>query len=249
MARSLRTEADREMSTVRALTEISYEFLVSVKRGEESDTVRSKLAEIDESTLATLNSNKQAATVFWINLYNAFVQHHLESDPSLYASKRRFFGQRRIVVAGTELSLDDIEHGILRSSKWKYGLGYLPRPFPRAFERTHRLSEVDPRIHFALNCGAESCPPIAAYTTSDIDGELDTSTRSFLQGSSTYDRDSDELRVTRLFLYYRGDFGGRRGIYEFLERYGVIDDGNRPHVRYDQYDWTLHRGMYRNEGN
>lgn len=145
------------------------------------------------------------------------------------------------------LRLDDIEHGILRSSKWKYGLGYIPRPFLSDFERRHRLPEVDPRIHFSLNCGAESCPPIVAYTASDIDSELETSTRSFLQQSSTYHSEDDELWVTRLFLYYRGDFGGRSGIYEFLERYDVIEDEARPGVRYDQYDWALHKGMYREQ--
>ncbi|MFC6963116.1 hypothetical protein [Halocatena marina] len=55
-----------------------------------------------------------------------------------------------------------------------------------------------------------------------------------------------QIRTTRLFLYYRGDFGGRCGIYEYLEQYDVIDQGNRPRVRYDRYDWTLHTGVYRN---
>lgn len=233
------------MNAVHDLTDLSHEFLVAVKRGEESDTYRSLIANLDESRLLALDAKPRAATAFWINLYNAFVQRHLAADPSLYEHKRRFFGDQRIDVAGTELSLDDIEHGILRSSKWKYGLGYVPRPFPSPFERTHRLPEVDPRLHFALNCGAESCPPIVAYTASDIDSELDTSTRSFLKQSSTHDQNADEVRVTRPFLYYRGDFSGRRGIYEFLERYDIIDKGNRPRVRYKQYDWTLHTGMYR----
>jgi hypothetical protein len=229
------------------LAALSNEFLVAVKRGDETETYQSKLADITESGLAALNENEQAATAFWINLYNAFVQHHLERDPSLYENKRRFFGEPRIVVAGTELILDDLEHGLLRSSKWKYGLGYLPRPFPSTFERSYRLPEVDPRIHFALNCGAESCPSITAYTANDIDSELDTSTRSFLEQSSTDDWDADQVWVTRLILYYRGDFGGQHGIYEFLERYNVIDGGDHPRVRYEQYDWTRHTGMYRDD--
>lgn len=233
------------MSVTRDLAELSHEFLAAVKRGDESASYRSTLAELNEPRLAMLGRDEDAATAFWINLYNAFVQYDLERDPSLYESKRRFFGDARIAVAGIQLSLDDVEHGILRSSKWKYGLGYVPRPFPSHFERTHRLPRVDPRIHFALNCGAESCPPIVAYTASDLDSELETSARSFLGQSSTYDHEEDELRVTRLFLYYRGDFGGRSGIYECLERNGVIEEGHRPRVRYDQYEWTLHKGLYR----
>lgn len=126
------------------LAALSNESLVAVKRGDGTETYQSKLADITESGLAALNENEQAATAFWINPYNAFVQHHLERDPSLYENKRRFFGEPPIVVAGTELSLDDLEHGLLRSSKWKYGLGYLPRPFPSTFERSYRLSRGRP---------------------------------------------------------------------------------------------------------
>ncbi|WP_135665670.1 DUF547 domain-containing protein [Halorhabdus rudnickae] len=231
------------MSANYDLAELSHEFLAAVKRDAKTDNYRSTLAALNESDLADFEED--VATAFWVNLYNAFVQIDLEQDPSLYERKRQFFGETRIDIAGTELSLDDIEHGILRSSKWKYGLGYIPRLFPSDFERRHRLSRVDPRIHFALNCGAESCPPIVAYTATDIGSELETSTRSFLQQSSTYDTEDDELRVTRLFLYYRGDFGGRSGIYELLERYDVIEEGARPRIRYEPYDWTVHKGMYR----
>lgn len=230
-----------------ALVDLSRDFLLAVKRGEERLPYVRTLAEIDESALSTLDGRRRPSTAFWLNLYNAFVQHHLDIDPSLFEHCRRFFGERRIEIAGTNLSLDDIEHGILRSSKWKYGLGYLPRPFPSTFERSHRLSAVDPRIHFALNCGAQSCPPIAAYSASDLDSELDTSTRSFLEGTSTYDRDADELWITRLFLYYRGDFGGRDGIYTFLERHDITDPEARPRVRYNEYEWTLRKGLYRDD--
>ena len=233
------------MRTAEELADLSYELLAAIKRGEPSETYLSRIAGLAESTLAMLREDESAATAFWVNLYNAAVQHTLERDPSVYENRRKFFGDERISVAGTRLSLDEIEHGILRSSKWKYGLGYVPRPFPNDFERAHRLSEVDPRIHFALNCGAESCPPIVAYTARDLDRELDLSTRSFLEQSIRYDRDAGEVTVTRLFLYYRGDFGGRRGIYSFLETYDVIDEEDRPRVRYDQYDWTRHEKMFR----
>ncbi|KAB1185369.1 MULTISPECIES: DUF547 domain-containing protein [Haloferax] len=233
------------MSSLSTPTDLSSEFLNAVKRGEDSEQYRAELATVDSAQLPPAEQ-PNTATAFWVNVYNAFVQRDLKSDPSLYESKRRFFGQRRHAIAGTDLSLDDIEHGILRSSKWKYGLGYVPRPFASEFEREHRLPTVDPRIHFALNCGAESCPPIAAYSANALDSELETSTASFLQQSSRYDRETDSVWVTRLFVYYRGDFGGRSGIYDILERYDVIDEGERPRVRYDTYDWTLHRGMYRN---
>jgi hypothetical protein len=234
-------DVDRSARTPAAL---ATAFLQAVKRSTDDDEYVAALAELDPDRFENLDTD--AATAFWINVYNGFVQRHLERDPSLYDTKRRFFGEARITVAGTNLSLDDIEHGILRSSKWKYGLGYIPRPFPSDFERVHRLPSVDPRIHFALNCGAESCPPILAYTATDIDAELETATRSFLSQSSTRTASGDQLSISRLFLYYRGDFGGRYGIYEFLERYDIIEANERPRIRYDSYDWTLHKGLYRN---
>jgi len=233
------------MRTAEEIVDLSYELLAAIKRGESYETYLTRIDRLDESDLVTLREDESAAIAFWINLYNASVQRVLEQSPSVYETRRKFFGDERTSVAGTRLSLDDIEHGILRSSKWKYGLGYVPRPFPSDFERAHRLSEVDPRIHFALNCGAESCPPIVAYTARGLDEELELSTRSFLEQSTRSDRDDGGVTVTRLFLYYRGDFGGRRGIYSFLEAYDVIDEGDHPRVRYDQYDWTRHEKMFR----
>lgn len=223
-------------------TELASEFLGAVRRGAETVDLRSALAGLPESAIADLDAS--AAKAFWLNTYNAYAQYHLARKPELYESKRRFFGGKRLRVAGTQLSLDDVEHGILRASTSKYGLGHLPRPFPSGFERAHRLPTVDPRIHFALNCGAESCPFVRAYSAERVDEELGWATGGFLEFNSFRD-DDGVLWLSRLFLYYRGDFGGRAGIYDFLERYGVVDPGERPTVRYREYDWTLNRGLYR----
>jgi len=233
------------MTAPRELADVSFRLLRAVRRGEPAEEYVETIAGLDDSALGSLRDDPDAAKAFWLNLYNAAVQRHLAADPSLYGDKRRFFGGKRLTVAGTDLSLDDVEHGLLRGSKWKYGLGYLPRVRPSAFERRHRLDDLDPRIHFALNCGAESCPPIVAYSPDGVDAELDTATRSFLDQSAEYDEATDTLRVTRLLLYYRGDFGGRRGIYEFLRRHGVLADGETPRVRYKSYDWTLQTAKYR----
>ncbi|MEF8801285.1 MAG: DUF547 domain-containing protein [Halolamina sp.] len=223
-------------------TELASTFLAAVKRGTGTAGLRSTLAGLPEAAMAALDVS--AAKAFWLNTYNAYAQYHLERKPELYDSRRRFFGGKRLRIAGKQLSLDDVEHGILRASASKYGLGYLPRPFPSAFERSHRLPTVDPRIHFALNCGAESCPPILAYSAESVDEELEWATEGFLESNASRD-DEGVVWLSRLFLYYRGDFGGRSGIYDFLERYAVVHPGERPTVRYQEYDWTLNRGMYR----
>ena len=219
---------------------LAAEFLAAVRRGEPTADLRSALANLPESALAAMD--RDAATAFWLDVYNGYVQYHLDRKPSLYDSKRRFFGGKRIRVAGHQLSLDDIEHGLLRGSKSKYGLGYLPRLRPSAFERRHRLADADPRIHFAVNCGAVSCPPILTYSAERIDAELDVATTAYLENETR--REHGALSVPRLLLYYRGDFGGRAGIYAFLERHGVLEPGERPKIRYRSYDWTRQRGQY-----
>lgn len=206
-----------------------------------------RLETVDGDALEALLEDSNAAKAFWINVYNAFVQRRLDADPERFERKRQFFGDTGITIADTEWSLDDIEHGILRRSKWKYGLGYLPSLFPSERERRYRLDELDPRIHFALNCGAASCPPILAYEADEIDDRLDLATSSFLSQSVEYDSDRDVAHLPRLLLWYRGDFGGRRGIRRFLRRYGAIPPETTPRFRYTDYDWTLDLGAYRDD--
>ena len=227
--------------TAADLVSASRAYVLATKRGEPTDEHRRALADADQAALDALD--RDAALAFWVNVYNAAVQDDLRRDPDIFADKSRLFGEPRLAVAGHDLSLDDVEHGILRGSKTKYGLGYLPRLRPDGFERRHRLPAADPRIHFALNCAAASCPPIAAYTADGVDDELDRTVAGFLDADCGYD-DRGRLAVSRLFLYYRGDFGGRAGIYDFLREHGVLAAGERPRVTYKPYDWTRKLGHF-----
>lgn len=224
-----------------AIADASTRLLEAVRTGEETAQLVAVLADLEEAALAELDDD--AAKAFWLNVYNAFVQLWLTEDADRFADRRRFFGAERLTVAGTELSLDDVEHGILRRSKSKLGFGYLPS-LPDAFERRHRLESVDPRIHFALNCGAASCPPILAYEADDIDRSLDLAAESYLTAEVEYDPDAGVAEVPRLLLWYRGDFGGRRGIYRHLRRYGPVPADATPKVRYRRYDWSLDLGRF-----
>jgi hypothetical protein len=232
------------MTSKTAPGRVAQAFLNAVSDGDGTADEREAIAALSAASLDGLSCDEMIA--FWVNLYNAFVQDDLRRHPERYYDRRAFFRERRHTVAGTDLNLDSIEHGILRHSKWKYGLGYIPNPFPSAFERRHRLPEIDPRVHFALNCGAESCPPIAVYSAETLDTDLNVSARGFLEATTSYDSAADVLRVSRVFLWYRGDFGGRRGIRRLLRKYDVHPDGN-PKTRYDEWDWTMKRGFYRSD--
>lgn len=143
-----------------------------------------------------------------------------------------------MVVAGHALSPNAIEHGILRRSALTFALGYLNNPIPSRFERLHRVERLDPRVHFALNCGARSCPPFAAYEAQRLGAQLDAAARAYLASETTLDAGGESVRVPRLLLWYLGDFGGRPGILRQLHRYGVVDAGQSPRITFGAYDWT-----------
>jgi len=216
-------------------------FLSAVRSGESTEPARRSLAAVDPAALDALEPSGRLA--FWLNTYNAATQDALRSNPERFENRRTFFSEPVMAVAGTELSLDGIEHGILRGAQWKYGLGYVPNPFASAFVRRHRVADLDPRIHFALNCGAAACPAIAAYTADTIDEELDRAAESYLTSETVVE--DGTARVPRVMLWYRGDFGGRSGIRRLLREYGIIEPEASPKVRYREYDWSLALDAFR----
>ena len=106
---------------------------------------------------------------------------------------------------------NEIENGILRSNRSSMATLYM-KPFSVSDPKMRIiLPQVEPRIHFALNCGARSCPPIRVYTEDRIDSQLDTASRSFLDQEVSLIKDpvTDKwtLELSKLFLWYGEDFG------------------------------------------
>lgn len=219
---------------------LAERLINAVRAGDDTTPHLDRLEGLDPSALDTVTGNRSTALAFWSNLYNAATQILLRRRPSLYASRLRivrFFRAPALTVAGTDLSLDDIEHGILRG-RAKYGLGYVPRLLPGAFERRYRLADPDPRIHFALNCGAASCPAIRVYEPVQIDDQLALATEAYLDRTVEYDPDENVAFVPRLLLWYRGDFDGRSGIMEQLKVHEAVPPAVDPTLRYRSWDWT-----------
>ena len=87
------------------------------------------------------------------------------------------------MIGGFLYSLNDIENGILRSNRQSMGTLYR-KPFKSGDPRLKiSLAHVDPRIHFALNCGAKSCPPIKTFSGDQVQDQLQVATSSFLEVS------------------------------------------------------------------
>lgn len=235
------------MSTQLDPLTVSADLLYSVKTDGESETLRRQLARLDPDHLEWALSDHPRRLAFWLNVFNAYVQLLLEEGGDGLGGSRfdrwAFFARDTIPVAGVWLSLNDIRDGMLRRSRARWGWGYLPRPFPSQFERRFRLTEREPRIHFALSSGAEHSPPITIYSPTDVDDELDVATEWHLAETVSYDPGADVATVPRLFRWYRGDFGGLDGIRTFLTRYDAIPDPTAT-IEYESVDWRLDTDVF-----
>ena len=224
---------------------LSKELLRAAQQKTGPIEIQEKLANVPMETLAQELDNDEAKKAFWINVYNANVQLILSENPELFDDRGKFFGEPRMTVAGKKLSFDDIEHGIIRGSRVKWLLGLVKDPFASKYERTFRVDKTDGRIHFALNCGAKSCPYIAIYDAPYMNAQLDEISKEFLNRTSTYKPKEDKVYVVALFSWFRGDFGGKSGAKkDYLKKYGVIPPEADPALEFKDYDWTLELGNY-----
>ena len=192
-----------------------------------------------------------ARRAFWINLYNALVLDAVITfDVERSVTEGRlgmlaFFRRAAYLVDGQRVSLEDIEHGILRANRGNpFVLG---AHFPAQDPRLAWSLPADPRLHFALNCGGRSCPPIRSYSAEKLEEQLDLATRGFVSSSTEIRQEKKQLLLSRIFQWYRNDFGGREGIIDFLihylpddeSRHFIIENRDKLRLRYSNYDWRL----------
>lgn len=223
---------------------LAHASLRAVRVGDRPTPYEAALRDLPRERLREALDADEARLAFWINVYNAAVQSVLGASPEVFGAREAFFSAPLVAVAGQRLSLDDVEHGLLRGSRPKWGGGYVRNPFPSAFERAFRVRTREYRVHFALNCGAAACPPIAAYEADRIHEQLDLATESYLGQEVEYDPAAGTVRVPRLLLWFRGDFGGREGILDLLREHDCIPADAAPRLRYREYDWSLQTGTF-----
>ncbi len=234
----------RAQNPAQPLIYLSQDLLYAVRTDDNCQPLLDSLAKADENKLAAELKTDADKLGFWLNIYNASVQLQLKKDPKLWEKRSAFYGSPTIKIAGTSLSLDEIEHGILRHSKMKLALGYFNHLFVSRFEKRFRVEQVDPRIHFALNCGASSCPAIAFYDPAKINEQLDLACKVYLSSDCKFDKEKNTVEVPKLFSWFRGDFGGKRGIRKMLIKYEIIPAGSKPKLIFKPYNWDLELGKY-----
>lgn len=172
---------------------------------------------------------------YWANLYNAKTL-DIVADAYPVASIKdislggglvaAFTGgpwKAKVVTAGgAALSLDDIEHGIMRP----------------VFK--------DPRVHYAVNCASIGCPnlPLAPFNGKDLEAQLDAAARAFVNHPRGVTVAGKDVIVSSIYHWYKADFGGTdRGLLAHLRRYaqppllGKLKDATE--IADHRYDWSL----------
>jgi hypothetical protein len=230
---SLEAEEKSRSENSRILMALSQDLLYAVKVGESTEGQLRALSNYTVEDISTALSDDASRKCFWINLYNASFQ---------ILAKRGLRNPEIFKVDALQLkdavfSLDDMEHGILRRYRWKYSMGYLPKLFPGKDIRALAVKEIDFRIHFALNCGAKSCPPIAFYELERLDEQLEMATRSFLETDTEVDDATKTVKVSRIMSWFKADFGGKKGIRVLLKKH-LPRDVTGYKLQFKEYDWT-----------
>lgn len=224
---------------------LSQDFLYAVRVGDDYKELETQLANVSISTLNNSLNTENKKNAFWLNIYNAFIQIKAKEKPEWISEKRnQFFSEDWICIANTDISFDLIEHDILRKSNWKYGKGYIQKWFPSKYIKTFRLKTVDYRIHFALNCGAKGCPPIAYYNSEKLEEQMETATGSFLSMNTVYNETENTVEVSKILDWFSGDFGGKKGVISILKNHEIISEKVEPKIIFTEYDWTLSLSNY-----
>ncbi len=164
---------------------------------------------------------------YWINAYNAFtvkliVDHYpVESIKDIKNGipfVNTVWDIKFIDIEGRTYDLNNIEHGIIRPK----------------FE--------EPRIHFAVNCAALSCPKLAnrAYTAEQLDAQLTEAAKSFLADEQKNELRPGKVKISKIFTWYQGDFTTEgRSLIEYLNQYAPIEIQEGATIEYLDYSWAL----------
>jgi len=225
---------------VKMYANLSYRLIQDVRDGKDVSKMLDSLQNVEPDVLVKELESDLDKMAFWINVYNAHIQIILGENPEKFEDRGTFFKEKQFYIACQHLSFEDVEHGIIRNSKAPLGLGYLPAWFPGKYERKMRTSDADGRVHFALNCGAKSCPPVAAYDYRRMNEQLNLISEQYLDNHSTYKKEENVVYVPRLLQWFSADFGWfKGGKRKFLAKHGAIPEGTKPKMKFNDYDWTL----------
>jgi len=185
---------------------------------------------LENTDIKLLSPSEQFA--FYANAYNAWtVKLILSGYPGVKSIKdlgslfQSPWKKKLVRIDGKVLTLDDVEHNILR---------------PRF---------KDPRVHFAINCAAFSCPPLRSepYQGGKLDQQLNDATRVFINNPERNYLEGNTLYISKIFKWFAEDFD--RDVVGFVAKHAENNfkqkleaKKNSLKVKYLHYDWSLNGG-------
>ena len=197
---------------------------------EDSNKLDNYIAELASQDLFAI-ADRDAQFASWVNLYNALtIELILENYPvtSIRKIKSGLFStgpwRREVVtIAGRAMSLDDIEHGVLRKS-WD-----------------------ESRVHYAVNCASIGCPNLApiAWEAARLEADLDAAARSYVNHPrGAFISEDGKLTVSSIYKWFDEDFGGdHAGVIAHLKIYAAPELSARletiSRISDYRYDWSL----------
>lgn len=161
---------------------------------------------------------REEKMAYWINAYNAFtlrlVADNYPTKSILNFDGGKTWDVKRIRIGDKKYSLNQIENDILRPQ----------------FK--------DPRIHFAINCAAKSCPPLwnRAYVPQTLDSTLDARTRAFINDPKFNAVGATKASVSKIFEWYAADFGDLKSYLNVFLNSPLKSNAT---VTFREYDWAL----------
>ena len=182
--------------------------------------------------IAVSRLNQQEQKAYWINLYNALtvkviLDHYpvqsirdIDISPGFFSDGP--WGKKLVKIEGVSISLDDIEHRILRPI-WQ-----------------------DNRVHYAVNCASLGCPNLQpeAFTAANTDMLLDKGAREYINHSHGVKFEDGKLLLSSIYDWFREDFGGsEQGVRNHLQKYSspaLSEKISKFNSRANYfYDWSL----------
>lgn len=183
---------------------------------------KSKLQEyLDKLSSLSINGlNRNEKLAFWINAYNAFtiklITDNYPVSKITELENGKPWDKKWINLDGKTLSLNQIENDIIR---------------PQFKE---------PRIHFAVNCAAKSCPPLLnkAWTASNLEQNFERQTKAFINNAIYNTIASGKIVLSKIFEWYADDFGN---LIAFLNKYSDTQISSSASIDYAEYNWKLNK--------
>ena len=167
--------------------------------------------------------DEKEAFAWYLNAYNAWVLQEILSNwpnEGPFDASLLFFHGKRVVVAGEKMSLVHLENKVIRK---KFS---------------------DARLHFALNCASESCPPLhdKPFGANDLDRTLQQLTKKFLNDNpNAIAETDDEIQLSKIFDWYGEDFGGRENLIAYINQYRDEPLSSSKKVGFLKYSWKLNK--------